>query len=285
MILKEETYAKWGYYPSELTQKSNKKILVSCDNCGKIRTVKKEDYRDLCMSCARRKLYTDPKERGKQSKAHSGNKNHMFGKQHSEETKQKIRIKARLFRPTEETRRKLGKALKNRVLSEEHKRKIGEAHKGRIISIEQRRAIGEANRKRIFSEETKRKISESQTGEKSPQWKGGISFGKYCPKFNKDLKERVREYFDRKCYLCGKSEKEEGKHLAVHHVLYDKSVCCNNSLQLFVPLCNSCHTKTNHNRKYWQTLFRTSLAYLTDNKCYYTQEERRALKSGHITNT
>ena len=80
----------------------------------------------------------------------------------------------------------------------------------------------------------------SRTGELAPQWKGGVSFEPYCPRFDDDLKERVRLFFDRKCYICGKSEqeqidemKEEGKvpirKLDVHHVNYNKDTCCDDS--------------------------------------------------------
>jgi hypothetical protein len=43
------------------------------------------------------------------------------------------------------------------------------------------------------NEETRRKLSECKQGEKHPNWKGGISFEPYCPKFNADLKRRVNK--------------------------------------------------------------------------------------------
>ena len=118
-----------------------------------------------------------------------------------------------------------------------------------------------------------------KTGELSPQWKGGVSFEPYCEKFDDDLKERVRIFFDRKCYICGKSEQEqidemlkEGKtpikKLDVHHVNYDKMVCCNDIKPLFVPLCRSCHAKTQFDREYWEEFFTVSLNYLTDGECF-----------------
>lgn len=54
MILEEETYKKFGYYPSDLKPKSNKKILVACDGCGKVRMITRKNYRSLCFSCARK---------------------------------------------------------------------------------------------------------------------------------------------------------------------------------------------------------------------------------------
>jgi G:T-mismatch repair DNA endonuclease (very short patch repair protein) len=52
MILEEETYKKFGYYPSDLKPQSGKKILAACDGCGKVREFGKSDYHTLCGSCA-----------------------------------------------------------------------------------------------------------------------------------------------------------------------------------------------------------------------------------------
>ena len=39
MILEEETYRKFGYYPGDLKPKSNKKVLAMCDECEKVRVI------------------------------------------------------------------------------------------------------------------------------------------------------------------------------------------------------------------------------------------------------
>lgn len=91
------------------------------------------------------------------------------------------------------------------------------------------------------------------SGENHYFWKGGISFEPYCPKFNNNFKERVREFWSRKCGICGKDESlNKTGRLAVHHVNYEKMVCCNNIAPLFIPLCQSCHAKTNHDRLGWE---------------------------------
>lgn len=121
--------------------------------------------------------------------------------------------------------------------------------------------------------------SANRIGEKSSGWKGGISFAPYCEKFDDEFKERVREYFGRCCYICGKSEQEqidemikEGKRplkrLDVHHVNYNKMVCCNDVKPLFVPLCRSCHSKTHGNREYWEEFLTISLKCLTKGECF-----------------
>lgn len=62
MILEEETFDEYGYYPSELKPQSHKKILAVCDGCGKVRVIEKAHYRSLCRSCC-----------------HKGEKHPMFG--------------------------------------------------------------------------------------------------------------------------------------------------------------------------------------------------------------
>lgn len=111
--------------------------------------------------------------------------------------------------------------------------------------------------------------SKNIVGDKSPAWKGGISFEPYCPKFNKNLKERVRIFFNRKCILCGKSESELSYKLCVHHVDYNKNSCCNGTRDpLFVPLCVPCHMKTSKNRYEWEVFFRYYLALGYNNRCF-----------------
>lgn len=111
------------------------------------------------------------------------------------------------------------------------------------------------------------------TGENHPQWQGGISFEPYCPKFNNEFKERVRAFFNYRCVECGKTQEEEGRALCIHHVNYNKKTCCDNTIPLFVPLCDTCHKRTNRHRDYWQLHF-TELIYLQHGgKCYYSQEE------------
>lgn len=117
-------------------------------------------------------------------------------------------------------------------------------------------------------EDVKRKISESKIGNKNPNWHGGVSFEPYCIFFNDEFRERVREYFNRCCYVCGKNETENNQRLSVHHVTYNKETCCDDSKPLFVPLCQTCHAKTNFDREYWQEFFTISLNYLTNGECY-----------------
>lgn len=106
-------------------------------------------------------------------------------------------------------------------------------------------------------------------------WYGNVRYPdppKYCEKFNKEFKERVRAYWNYQCFECG--ELQNGRKLHVHHVHYDKKMCCNGSPQDTIPLCQSCHIKSNTNRDYWEDHF-TELLYANDpnGKCFFTKEE------------
>ena len=122
-------------------------------------------------------------------------------------------------------------------------------------SVHKKFILGHNRRGIKHTNETKMKINDTTkgrfTGDKSHNWKGGISFEPYCPKFNNTFKESIREKFGRVCFLCGAPE--NGRKLDVHHVNYDKSCLCSEIECEFVPLCRSCHSKTsNGDRDYWE---------------------------------
>jgi hypothetical protein len=115
--------------------------------------------------------------------------------------------------------------------------------------------------------------------------RGGIWYGNvvyndrphYCERFNENFKERVRAYFGYRCFECGAPQ--NGTKLSVHHVHYDKKMCCNGSPQDVVPLCFSCHSRTNTGRDYWEEHF-TKLLYSNhpEGKCFLTKTEMEILK-------
>jgi len=121
-------------------------------------------------------------------KMSENNGKYWFGKHHSEETKEKIKVARSKQIITEETKRKISEGNKGKIyseetkqklrnakggknhhfygkhLSEEHKIKLREANKGKILSEEHKRKIGESNKGKIYSEETRRKIGLSGLG-------------------------------------------------------------------------------------------------------------------------
>ena len=201
MILEQETHDAFGYYPSALKPKSNKRILAICVDCGKVRAIHKSQYCALCKSCS---------------------------------------LKGKSYRN------------KGRTLTAEHKRKIGEGNKGKTVSDEAKRKMGESLKGRTS-------WNKGMKGEAAPNWRGGISFEPYCIKFNKAYKTHIRNLFGNKCFLCGISEAENSKKLDVHHVNYNKDCGCDDTVCICVPLCRSCHMRTNGNRDYWEELIMRKL--------------------------
>lgn len=149
-------------------------------------------------------------------------------------------------------------------------KRVSEMFKGKPLMKEHREKISKANKGRVFTEEHRKKLSAKKVGvyvgEMSPNWKGGISFEPYCPKFNDRFKERVRDFFGRVCVECGTPE--NGKKLAVHHVNFDKMTCCDGVRPLFVALCASCHARTQKNREYWEEHFTTLIDTDYGGRCY-----------------
>ena len=102
-------------------------------------------------------------------------------------------------------------------------------------------------------------FGEGISGEGSPNWKGGTSFEPYCSSFNKVLKEEIREKHNRLCFLCSKTEEENGQKLAVHHINGDKMAGCNDKKLLLVPLCRECHGKVHFKKEWHNKLLRKFL--------------------------
>jgi hypothetical protein len=108
-------------------------------------------------------------------------------------------------------------------------------------------------------------------GKNASGWKGGISFEPYCPKFNNQFKERVRTFWGRKCGICGILENNTKRKLLVHHVNYEKMVCCNDIPPLFMALCHSCHSKTNSNRNQWESILTAYIMIYYDGNSYLSE--------------
>lgn len=116
-------------------------------------------------------------------------------------------------------------------------------------------------------------VREKHTGKNNGRWLGGKSFEPYCPKFNKEFKERVRDFYGRTCMICGISENELSEHLSVHHVDYDKEVCCNNKKPMFVVLCRKHHSMVNNNRNTWAYIFKYIIEELYNGYSYLPKHD------------
>lgn len=170
-----------------------------------------------------------------------------LGKYHSEETKMKMGISAKLRGPrsgwhlSEETKHNIGEARRGTKLSEGTKRKIGKANsiklKGKHLSIETRRKVSEGNKGKTISEgtrekirkvrlgkkaspEVKRKMSEARKGkyggENAPNWRGGKSSLCSRIKINYKYRQWRSDVFTRDDFTCQECGRIGGK-LNAHH--------------------------------------------------------------------
>ena len=168
------------------------------------------------------------------------------------------------------------------IVSEEFKEKQRKAKIGKNLTESHKQKIREGLIKNFTNPKERERISKLMSKENNPRWLGGISFEPYCPLFDENFKERVREFFNRTCYLCGRTETEQmnemlenGKRafrLAVHHVGNNKDTCCDDSLPLFVPLCIKCHSKTNKDRNYWEKYFTGQIMKDYNGKCFISKK-------------
>lgn len=274
--------------------------------------VKKEQSKHRLCACGCGEEITIKKQHHKKSKKIPKyiNGHHNRGLKFSKKTKQKMSDSKKGKPRSEKTKQKISNTSKGKILTEDHKRKIGMAGKGRkhsdkskikmsessmghFVSIETRKRMSKkrkGNNHYLYGkyqmEETKQKIALSKTGthhsketilkmsgENNHNWNNGSSFEPYCNKFNENLKQRVRYFFGNVCFLCGKTQEENRQKLSVHHVNYDKMICCNDVEPLFVPLCHICHSKTGNKRMDYESYFEKRLNDEYNSKCFYTIEE------------
>ena len=244
-----------------------------------------------------------------------GEKNPMFGKHHSDETKRKIGLKSiGRVTLTEEQKKRRSEDMKGeknffygKHHSEENKKIMSKLKLGGHHSEETKIKWSKMRKgkKPNLSEAQRLYRSEQKTGNKNPQWKGGTSFLPYCPKFNKKLKQRVRNFFGNKCVLCEITRDEYYEEFIVHHAFTEKMACCESKIEemelirarlpigvarfgedefteeeimyirMMVPLCRKCHGKQNaasEKLPYEQTVYRKFFTELILNeygrKCY-----------------
>src|SRR4030042_3558385 len=142
-----------------------------------------------------------------------GEKHPLYGKHHTEETIEKMRIYGKTHpvnfwlgkKRDEKTKEKIRNTKINnpikywlgRKLKEEHRKNLSESHKGKKNWIK-----GKKHKK-----ESKEKMSLAKKGkyclENHPNWKGGLSFEPYGEEFNINLKNEIRKRDNQMCMNCG----------------------------------------------------------------------------------
>ena len=248
-----------------------KKLLSEAHTGKKLSEIHKQKLRgqvrslEICekISIATKKALSSPEVRKKLS-------DNAKGKKHSLETRTKMSATHKGKIRTKEHCDNLSKSLTGKKLSTSHIESLKRGHP-RFKGVKSPR-FGIQH-----TEDTRIKISCNQQGIEIEEFKGFLTKKRYCLKFNDNLKNRVRLFFNNVCFLCGKTTLENGKNLSVHHVNYDKMVCCNDVLPLLVPLCHSCHSKTGTNRTNWSEYFEGRLEMEYDGKCFYTKDEYKLM--------
>lgn len=179
-----------------------------------------------------------------------------------------------------ESRARISAKLKGHATSVETIKKISDAKMGHPVSDIARLHMSLAQKgekSHMYGKSVdkciREKISLAQRGEKHHNWKGGISYEPYCPKWNKSLRKRIRAFFEYRCIICGKSTEENKRELCCHHVEYDKKACCDGKLVHFAALCHNCHARTNFDREQWERMIHRIIDEIYDGRSYYTKDE------------
>lgn len=204
------------------------------------------------------KHHTEETKR-KISKAISGEKNGMFGKTHSKEAIEKIKLANFEYnkthnnffygkKHTKETKKRMS-ILKKEYLKTHPPNFLGRKHKPETIEKISKTKKGCPPNKTSFEKG-------QNVGSKNPMWRGGISKRPYPFEWTETLKESIKQRDNYKCQFCGCPQEECIRGLFVHHIDYNKNNLTPNNL---ITLCNRCNSKVNFYREYWQTHFMMTL--------------------------
>jgi hypothetical protein len=198
-----------------------------------------------------------------------------------------------------ETRKRMSDAATGKPKSEAHKESLRRSRTGvPIHTVESKARISEALRKRVrhpHSKEAIEKMSWSHSGMNNPNfgkersyetrlkirenniggfWYGNVRYpekAKYCDMFNNGFRERVRAFFGYVCVRCGKPQRNIS--LDVHHVINNKTSCCDDAPRLFVPLHKDCHSSVGKDDPDWIEYFTWIILEFYGGKCYMTRKE------------
>ena len=226
------TIEKFGYDPIDLKEKSKKQIISICKDCGKIKITTKNLYYPLCKSCAIKKRWSLPKP-GVIVEDDKYLNNTQIDRI--------LTINKFGYDPID-------------LIKGSHRKVIAICKKCGKIRISQIRNYRDlCNSCTRNQKENRINHSCIMQGINRNEFIGFLTNQRYCKLFNEKFKEKIREQYHRKCYLCNKLESDNGRKLDVHHVNYNKKCLCGSACE-FIPLCMQCHAKTGRNRQYWEDL-------------------------------
>lgn len=261
MIDIEKTISLRGYDPLILKPKSDKSIWAICNKCSKGRWSSMGGYCNLCHQCSVEKI---PKPKFvPESERFIFNTGIDRIKTIEEKGYDPNDLKPKSDKRVWSICQECGDSRwlsmgsyhdlchKCGNKTEDHIKNMSESHKGIKPSKE-------------CCEKRSKAMKGKNVGEENGNWQGGASIGIYCPLFNDRFKEKIRNMFNRLCFLCGMNEEENTQKLSVHHVNQDKNCLCGPPCD-FVPLCRGCHSKMHGKniKQYWED---TIVCYLHPNR-------------------
>lgn len=248
MIDEQRTLEIYGYISDELKLQSGKLIIRVCDECGKYDEIIYSSYNrnknpDLCNSCSCK---------GEKNSSWKGGLVTLTCQICGNEFEVIPSLKNQKFCSD-----KCHSKWRSENLSGEN----SPCWKGGLITLiceicGNKFEVAQANKnQKCCSRKCQGKWhSKNHIGEKSSNWKGGISEQLYCKLWTEKFRKLIRDQYHNKCFICNKSKEDnQNRNLSVHHVNYNKNCLCQKTCE-FIPLCQSCHSKTNGNRSYWEDL-------------------------------
>jgi hypothetical protein len=226
----------------------------------------------------------------------AGEKHPMYNKHHSKESleklsnsqkkrlsnpeiRKKMSIKASKRMKDLSLRKRISNNLKKQNIqpSKDNLEKLRIANKGKIINEGHKKILSDLRKKDMQNKEWKENLMKgfqefvkTRPIERTPAWKGGLSFEPYDISFDNQLKREIRKRDNYICMCCGIHQERLKRSLDIHHVDYNKKLSIKENC---ISLCNNCHCKTNFNREHWKVFFQSVL-----NKSYgYIYEDKEII--------
>jgi hypothetical protein len=239
------------------------------------------------MSEARLKYFSEhPDAKEKLSASLMGRIGPNTGKHHTEAHKQKLRVALSGKPKSKETLIKLSISHMGKSFTREHREHISKALVGKTrspLTDEHRKNLSVALLgKKCTLESIIKSRKTRQQKYMDSIWMGSVRYYdtiQYCDKWNEDLRNRVRAWFGYKCVACGVPQTTVK--LSVHHVWYNKNLCCDDTPRSLVALCQSCHSKTISSnpttRQNISSQYQEIINSYYGGRCWLTKDELNAI--------